>query len=97
MITQLPPLCPCCAPPPNTQMIHYYRRQHGTGLPLRHTLTVGLHVASALWHLHPSIVHRWAGRLQPAQRLQAHTLCTALVCLKLLHVVNVPCCDLDRR
>lgn len=40
------------------QMILYYRKQHGTGLPLRHILTVGLHISSALWHLHPSIVHR---------------------------------------
>ena len=39
-------------------MLLYYRKQHGSGLPLRHTLTVGLHIASALWHLHPSIVHR---------------------------------------
>jgi hypothetical protein len=44
--------------PPDDQMILYYRKQHGTGLPLRHILTVGLHIASALWHLHPSIVHR---------------------------------------
>ena len=40
------------------QMILYYKKHHGSGLPLRHTLTVGLHVAAALWHLHPSIVHR---------------------------------------
>lgn len=47
-----------CLPACWHQMILYYRKQHGTGLPLRHVLTVGLHIASALWHLHPSIVHR---------------------------------------
>ena len=42
------------------QMILYYRKHHGTGLPLRHTLTIGLHIAAALWHLHPSVVHRYS-------------------------------------
>lgn len=59
------------------QMILYYKKQHGTGLPLRHTLTVGLHVASALWHLHPSIVHRWVVKA-PAQALNA-LRCRSLV------------------
>eukprot|EP00879_Flechtneria_rotunda_P018025 GHRR01018891.1.p1 GENE.GHRR01018891.1~~GHRR01018891.1.p1 ORF type:complete len:1346 (+),score=395.98 GHRR01018891.1:182-4219(+) len=40
------------------KMIGHYKRKYGTGLPLKATLTVGLHVASALWFLHPSIVHR---------------------------------------
>eukprot|EP00878_Enallax_costatus_P003783 GHUV01003999.1.p1 GENE.GHUV01003999.1~~GHUV01003999.1.p1 ORF type:complete len:186 (+),score=40.57 GHUV01003999.1:135-692(+) len=39
-------------------MIAHYRRRTGSGLPLKHTLTIGLHIASALWHLHPSVVHR---------------------------------------
>jgi hypothetical protein len=41
------------------QMIGHYKRKWGTGLPLRHTLTIGLGIASALWHMHPSVVHRW--------------------------------------
>jgi hypothetical protein len=40
-------------------MIGHYKRKWGTGLPLRHTLTIGLGIASALWHMHPSVVHRW--------------------------------------
>jgi hypothetical protein len=41
------------------QMIGHYKRKWGSGLPLRHTLTIGLGIASALWHMHPSVVHRW--------------------------------------
>jgi hypothetical protein len=40
------------------QMIGHYKRKWGGGLPLRHTLTIGLGIASALWHMHPSVVHR---------------------------------------
>lgn len=40
------------------QVIQHHKRHHNSGLPLRLTLTVGLQVASALWHLHPSVVHR---------------------------------------
>jgi serine/threonine protein kinase len=47
-------LCECSL----SQVLDYYRRARGSGLPLHRTLTLGLQVASALWHLHPSIVHR---------------------------------------
>jgi hypothetical protein len=40
------------------RVLAHQRHKHGGGLPLRHTLTIGLHIACALWHLHPSIVHR---------------------------------------
>jgi hypothetical protein len=52
------------------QMIGHYKRKCGTGLPLRHTLTIGLGIASALWHMHPSVVHRWA---HAALLFRAHT------------------------
>lgn len=29
-----------------------------TGLPLRHTLEIGADIAAALWHLHPTVIHR---------------------------------------
>lgn len=45
------------------QMILYYKKHYGTGLPLHHTLTIGLHIAAALWHLHPSVVHRYSTRV----------------------------------
>ena len=48
------------------QVIQHFHRATGGGLPLRLTLTLGLHVASALWHLHPSVVHR---DLKPANVL----------------------------
>lgn len=47
-------LCMCSL----DKMIGHYKRKWGTGLPLRHTLGIGLGIASALWHMHPSIVHR---------------------------------------
>eukprot|EP00775_Hariotina_reticulata_P006455 gene6455-6684_t len=47
-------LCECSL----DKVIGHFKRHTGAGLPLRLTITIGLHIASALWHLHPSIVHR---------------------------------------
>eukprot|EP00877_Chromochloris_zofingiensis_P009809 jgi/Chrzof1/5081/Cz15g10310.t1 len=47
-------LCECSL----AQMIEAHHAATGQGLPLRVTLEVASDITAALWHIHPSIVHR---------------------------------------